>query len=136
LNKTCFNGLYRVNRQGRFNVPFGRYKNPRLVDEELLRTVSAVLKDARIICDDYKTVLRENARSGDFIFLDPSYLSISEYADFKRYTKDQFYEEDHVELADEVERLHELGCHVILTNSNHPLVHYVFGRIRFAGTGF
>ncbi len=123
LNRTCFNGLYRVNKSGYFNVPFGRYKNPKIIDEEALKAASAILKKTTIICGDYKTVLRENARAGDFIFLDPPYLPISEYADFKRYTKEQFDEEDHVELADEVKRLHELGCHVVLTNSNHPLVH-------------
>ena len=73
-------------------------------------------------------MLKENARAGDFIFLDPPYLPVSEYADFKRYTKEQFYEEDHIELAEEVQRLHELGCHVILTNSNHPLVHEQYGQ--------
>jgi DNA adenine methylase len=92
LNRTCFNGLYRVNKSGQFNVPFGRYKNPKIIDEDALKAASAL-------------------------------LPVSEYADFKRYTKEQFYEEDHVELAAEVNRLHELGCHVILTNSNHPLVH-------------
>jgi len=123
LNRTCFNGLYRVNKSGGFNVPFGRYKNPKIIDEASLRTASELLQNTSIICGDYKTVLKENAREGDFIFLDPPYLPISEYSDFKRYTKEQFYEEDHVELAEEVKRLHELGCHVILTNSNHPLVH-------------
>lgn len=123
LNRTCFNGLYRVNKSGGFNVPFGRYKNPRIIDEEALKVASAMLRDTTIICGDYKAVLKENALPGDFIFLDPPYLPVSEYADFKRYTKEQFYEEDHVELAAEVNRLHELGCHVILTNSNHPLVH-------------
>jgi DNA adenine methylase len=123
LNRTCFNGLYRVNKSGQFNVPFGRYKNPKIIDEENLKVTSDILKKNTIICGDYKTVLKENAQPGDFIFLDPPYLPVSEYADFKRYTKEQFYEEDHVELAAEVNRLHELGCHVILTNSNHPLVH-------------
>ncbi len=123
LNRTCFNGLYRVNRQGRFNVPFGRYKNPKILDEASLQAASILLRDTTIICGDYKSVLREHAQQGDFIFLDPPYLPVSEYADFKRYTKEQFYEEDHVELAAEVARLHDLGCHVILTNSNHPLVH-------------
>ena len=70
--------------------------------------------------------VKEYAEPGDFIFLDPPYLPISEYSDFKRYTKEQFYEEDHVELAKEVKRLQELGCHVILTNSNHPLVHELY----------
>jgi DNA adenine methylase len=123
LNRTCFNGLYRVNKSGQFNVPFGRYKNPKIIDEDALKAASALLSNTTIICGDYKTVLKENAQTGDFIFLDPPYLPVSEYADFKRYTKEQFYEEDHVELAAEVKRLHELGCHVILTNSNHPLVH-------------
>lgn len=123
LNRTCFNGLYRVNKSGQFNVPFGRYKNPKIMDEEALKAASAILSNTTIICGDYKTVLRENAQPGDFIFLDPPYLPVSEYSDFKRYTKEQFYEEDHVELAAEVMRLHELGCHVILINSNHPLVH-------------
>ena len=123
LNKTCFNGLYRVNKSGQFNVPYGRYASPKIVDEDALRAASALLKETRIICGDYKTVLREHTQSGDFVFLDPPYLPISEYADFRRYTKEQFYEEDHAELASEVKRLHELGCHVILTNSNHPLVH-------------
>jgi DNA adenine methylase len=123
LNRTCFNGLYRVNKSGQFNVPFGRYKNPKIMDKEALKAASAILSNTTIICGDYKIVLRENAQPGDFIFLDPPYLPISEYSDFKRYTKEQFYEEDHVELAAEVMRLHELGCHVILTNSNHPLVH-------------
>jgi DNA adenine methylase len=123
LNRTCFNGLYRVNKSGQFNVPFGRYKNPKIVDEDALKAASTLLSTTTIICGDYKTVLKEHAQPGDFIFLDPPYLPVSEYADFKRYTKEQFYEEDHVELAAEVNRLHELGCHVILTNSNHPLVH-------------
>ncbi|MCX7093530.1 MAG: Dam family site-specific DNA-(adenine-N6)-methyltransferase [Methylobacter sp.] len=123
LNRTCFNGLYRVNKNGQFNVPFGGYKNPKILDESVLRAASFLLKRTTILCGDYKTVLRDNAQPNDFIFLDPPYLPVSEYSDFKRYTKEQFYEEDHVELAAEVKRLHELGCHVILTNSNHPLVH-------------
>lgn len=126
LNKTCFNGLYRVNKSGKFNVPFGRYKNPKIIDENALKAAAILLKNTTIICEDYKTVLKENAQHGDFIFLDPPYLPISEYSDFKRYTKEQFYEEDHIELANEVTRLHELGCYIILTNSNHPLVHELY----------
>lgn len=126
LNKTCFNGLYRVNQKGQFNVPFGRYKAPKFCDEETLYTASEILKKTTIICGDYLSVLKKYAEPGDFIFLDPPYLPISEYSDFKRYTKEQFYEEDHVELAGEVRRLHELGCHVLLTNSNHLLVHELY----------
>ena len=126
LNRTCFNGLYRVNKQGRFNVPFGRYKNPKICDEEGLRAASEVLKKAEILCGDYILVLEHYAQPGDFVFLDPPYLPISEYSDFKRYTKEQFYEEDHIELAKMVMTLHERGCHIILTNSNHPLVHELY----------
>jgi DNA adenine methylase len=122
LNRTCFNGLYRVNKRGEFNVPFGRYKNPRICNAEAIYAASAALQGVSIVHGDYKSVLLSHAKKGDCVFLDPPYLPVSEYADFKRYTKEQFYEEDHRELAAEVERLHKLGCHVILTNSNHPLV--------------
>lgn len=128
LNHTCFNGLYRVNKKGQFNVPFGKYKNPNICDVEALYTASEALQHATIVCGDYLDVLKQYAEPGDFIFLDPPYLPISEYSDFKRYTKEQFYEEDHVDLAKEVQRLHELGCHVVLTNSNHPLVHELYSQ--------
>lgn len=126
LNKTCFNGLYRVNKQGQFNVPYGKYKKPKICDEDGLKAASVALKKADILCEDYLLVLEHYAQPGDFIFLDPPYLPISEYADFKRYTKEQFYEEDHVELAKMIMSLRERGCHVILTNSNHPLVHELY----------
>lgn len=126
LNKTCFNGLYRVNKKGQFNVPFGKYKNPKICDENGLRAASEILKKAEIICGDYLLVLEHYAQPGDFIFLDPPYLPISDYSDFKRYTKEQFYEEDHVELAKMVMALHKRGCYVILTNSNHPMVHELY----------
>lgn len=126
LNRTCFNGLYRVNKQGKFNVPYGKYVNPRICDEEGLKAASEALKKAEILCGDYLLVLDHYAQAGDFVFLDPPYLPISEYADFKRYTKEQFYEEDHVELAKMIMRLQERGCHVVLTNSNHPLVHELY----------
>lgn len=126
LNRTCFNGLYRVNKQGQFNVPYGKYKNPKICQPEMLRAVSNALQGIEILCGDYKDVLSKTAKSGDFIFLDPPYLPVSKYSDFKRYTKEQFYEEDHRELAEEVKRLQELGCHVVLANSNHPLVHELY----------
>lgn len=126
LNRTCFNGLYRVNRKGQFNTPFGKYKNPTICDEELLRVVSKQLQKATIICGDYLDVLKQYALPGDFVFLDPPYVPVSKYADFKRYTKEQFNEDDHRNLAEEVKRLQKLGCYVILTNSDHPLVHELY----------
>lgn len=126
LNKTCFNGLYRVNRSGQFNTPFGKYKNPKICDIEALRLASEALRKAEILCGDYILVLEHYAQPGDFVFLDPPYLPISENSDFKRYTKEQFYEDDHVELAKMIGTLRERGCYVILTNSNHPLVHQLY----------
>jgi len=126
LNRTCFNGLYRVNKKGQFNVPFGHYKNPNLCDEKLIISCSKALSEAKVVHSDYKETLLKYAEAGDLVYLDPPYLPVSKYSDFKRYTKEQFYEEDHIELAGEVRRLQELGCHVILTNSNHPLVHQLY----------
>lgn len=122
LNKTCYNGLYRVNKKGQFNVPFGHYKKPNFCNEQLIMAASEILGNTVIEHGDYMDVLKKHAEPGDFVFLDPPYLPVSKYSDFKRYTKEQFYEEDHIELANEVHRLHDMGCHVILTNSNHPLV--------------
>lgn len=128
LNKTCFNGLYRVNRKGQFNTPFANYKNPTICDAEALRKASRTLASATIVCGDYTEVLAKYAEPGDFVFLDPPYIPVSEYSDFKRYTKEQFEISDHSRLAIEFSRLHALGCHVLLTNSNHPLVHELYGQ--------
>ena len=130
LNHTCFNGLYRLNRKGQFNTPYGRYKNPTICNAEKIIAAAEVLKNAEIVCGDYLDVLKKYAKKGDFIFLDPPYVPISEYADFKRYTKEQFYDSDQRNLAEEVHRLVELGCKVMLTNSNHPLVHELYGRYK------
>lgn len=122
LNKTCFNGLYRVNRKGQFNVPYGRRSNPVICDEPTLRNASKVLQNAVIEQGDFQEVLARHAKPGDFVFLDPPYLPVSKNADFKRYTPAQFCEDDHIRLAREVDRLHDMGCSVVLTNSTNPLV--------------
>lgn len=122
LNHTCYNGLYRVNKSGGFNTPFGGYKKPNICDEAALRAASEALKKAIIVCGDYQEVLREYAETGDFVFLDPPYLPVTPSGDFKRYTKEQFYEDDHRQLAETIKGLEEKGCRVVLTNSNHPLV--------------
>ncbi|QKJ23666.1 Dam family site-specific DNA-(adenine-N6)-methyltransferase [Poseidonibacter lekithochrous] len=126
LNKTCFNGLYRVNKKGLFNTPYGRYKNPNFVNEDGIFAASQMLSNTTFENLGYKETLHLHAKEGDFIFLDPPYLPIGKYEDFKRYTKEGFYEEDHKELAKEVKRLSEIGCHVILTNSNSPLVYDLY----------
>ena len=127
LNHTCFNGLYRVNKKGEFNAPFGRYKKPNICDIPTLLKASAILKSATIVCGDYLDVLEKYARKGDFAFLDPPYVPISHNSDFKRYTKEQFHEDDHRRLAGIVEKLSHRGCHIVLTNSNHPLVTELYG---------
>jgi len=126
LNKTAFNGLYRVNKKGQFNVPFGYYKNPKILDEDQLLAASKLLKKTKILLGDFKDVLCENAKKGDFIFLDPPYLPVSKYSDFKRYTKEQFHEKDQISLANLVNKLSKKGCHILLTNSNHPLIHELY----------
>lgn len=122
LNRLCFNGLYRVNRKGIFNVPYGRYKNPKVCFPNELRIASRLLKSCTICCGDYKEILSIYAEKGDFIFIDPPYLPISKYSDFKRYTPNQFHESDHIELAEKVKALHKKGCHILVTHSNHPLI--------------
>lgn len=126
LNRLCFNGLYRVNRKGQFNVPYGNYLNPKMPDCQTLVASGKALSRALIVKDDYITVLLNHAAPGDFVFLDPPYIPISRYSDFKRYTAEPFQEDDHHKLAAEVHRLSHLGCHVVLTNSNHPLVHELY----------
>lgn len=126
LNKTCFNGLYRVNRKGQFNVPFGHYKNPKILDKKALTEASELLKKTTILCADYKDVLEKYAKPGDFVFLDPPYVPVGKYSDFKRYTKEQFYEDDHRQLAKEFQKLTENKVYSILTNSNTELVHDLY----------
>lgn len=127
LNKTCFNGLYRVNRKGLFNTPYANNKRTVFCDATEIRKASSLLKSAEIICGDFHEILMEYAKEGDFIFLDPPYVPVSKYADFKRYTKEQFGEADQRKLAEDVTVLYEKGCRVMLTNSNHPLVYELFG---------
>lgn len=131
LNKTCFNGLYRVNKKGMFNTPFGNYKNPVICDEDRLRNASKILSKATLVCGDFLDVLKSYAKSGDFVFLDPPYVPVGKYGDFKRYTKEQFYDHNQIELADEVKRLVNLGCYVILTNSNHPLCRELYSEFKY-----
>jgi DNA adenine methylase len=129
LNKTCFNGLYRVNSRGQFNVPFGSYKNPRTCDEENLRAVSAALKHVTLRCEPFKTAL-QSARAGDFVYLDPPYQPLSATSNFTSYTSKCFGEADQRELANAVRQLHERGCHFMLSNSDNELIHELYEGFR------
>lgn len=126
LNRACFNGLYRVNRDGAFNVPWGRYRRRYEVDRSAFAQARAALARAEIQLGDYRSILLERSRAGDFIFLDPPYVPIGPYADFKRYTRDQFRDRDHVEMASLARELSGRGCDILITNSNHPLVHDLY----------
>ncbi|HVS94532.1 MAG TPA: Dam family site-specific DNA-(adenine-N6)-methyltransferase [Mucilaginibacter sp.] len=121
LNKTCFNGLFRVNKKGVFNVPFGKRNGP-FLNKGLLEGASNYLKHTDIYHADYKEILQQHARSGDLIFLDPPYQPVGKFSDFKRYTKEFFYEKDQIELSILFKELVNKGCFVILTNSEHPLI--------------
>lgn len=119
LNKTAFNGLYRVNSKGGFNVPFGKYKNPKICDEENLRFVSKALKKAKLLNEDFKVVLKY-ARKGSFVYLDPPYFPLSGKPSFTSYTPNNFSKEDHDRLYEVFKKLDSRGCHVMLSNSYNP----------------
>jgi DNA adenine methylase len=101
LNRTCYNGLYRVNRQGKFNVPMGRYKNPTVCNSDNLRNVSDSLRqtEANISVRDYKEFSFNNMGEGDFIYLDPPYSPTSRTSSFTGYTNSGFKDKDQEELA-------------------------------------
>jgi DNA adenine methylase Dam len=121
LNKTCFNGLYRVNKKGEFNVPYGK-RTGEFLNRDLLRSANCALQNTVILNANYLTVLQSYAEAGDFVFLDPPYYPVSKYSDFQRYTKEFFYHDDQIALKNEFDRLVNLGCWVVLTNSDHPFV--------------
>jgi len=131
LNKTCFNGLYRVNRSGQFNVPFGKYRNPRIVDEEKLRSVSKILRRGRIdiSCLDFEPALKR-ARAGDFVYLDPPYQPLSSTSKFTSYTKSNFDEAAQIRLAAVFQSLDARGVFVLLSNSNSELVRKLYADYR------
>jgi DNA adenine methylase len=117
LNKTAFNGLYRVNKNGGFNVPWGKYKNPTICDEKNLRAVSLVLRRAEFVCGDFEYVVRD-ARKGDLVYFDPPYVPTSSTANFTSYSEGKFNLNEHVRLRDCAIRLKEEGVHVMVTNSD------------------
>ena len=125
LNRTGFNGMYRVNKNGQFNVPFGRYKNPLICDENNLRKVSEVLQGITITHRDYKDVL-ELAKIGDFIYFDPPYYPLNPTSSFTAYTAKGFFEKEQIQLRDTFVKLHERGCFVMLSNSDTPFINELY----------
>jgi len=118
LNKTCFNGLYRVNRKGAFNVPFGSYKKPRIVDEDTLRAVSEYFQENEIIFynKDYRDILKQ-LPSESFVYLDPPYDIVSKTSNFVGYTKGGFGRDEQIQLRDTCVSLTKRGVKFMLSNS-------------------
>ena len=127
LNRTCYNGLYRVNRMGRFNVPFGRYENPTICDEENLLTINQVLhwSSAKLLAVDYREATKD-AGKGDFVYLDPPYQPVSATANFTSYTDSGFSFDDQIRLGDWFRELDRRGCRVLLSNSSNGKVRRIY----------
>ena len=130
LNRTCYNGLYRVNSRGQFNVPHGRYANPRILDGPGLAAASAALQRAELSGDDFATACA-HARAGDFVYLDPPYYPLSATARFTDYTIAAFGPAQHERLRDTFEELTRRGVHALLSNSDHEAV-----RGLYEGSGY
>jgi DNA adenine methylase len=129
LNKTGFNGLYRVNRKGEFNVPFGRYTNPTICDEENLVAVGRVLQQAALTSLDFEQTVTP-AKCGDVVYFDPPYVPLSTTSNFTTYTAGGFGLKDQKRLRDVAKKLDARGVHVLLSNSDTPLVRKLYAGFR------
>jgi DNA adenine methylase len=118
LNKTCYNGLYRVNNAGEFNSPFGRYKNPNIVNEPIIKAVSNYLNlnDIKIYSGDYEDGL-QNIKKNSFVYLDPPYDPVSESANFTGYIQGGWEAEDQIRLKEVCDKLNDKGVKFLLSNS-------------------
>ena len=127
LNRTCFNGLYRVNSKGKFNVPLGRYSNPNIVQEENLHSVNEFLNQNKIIikCQDFSPTV-EKVKKGDFVYFDPPYQPVSKTANFTSYTNSNFGLNDLKRLAKVSNQLTKKGVNVLLSNSSSKQVRELF----------
>lgn len=117
LNKTCFNGLYRVNKRGLFNVPMGAYKNPLICDEKNLRAVAKKLQNVTVVCGDYRdsaSFIDENT----FVYFDPPYRPLTDTANFTAYTENLFNDEEQIELAKFVDAMDKKGAKIVVSNSD------------------
>jgi DNA adenine methylase len=125
LNRTCFNGLWRVNSGGKFNVPFGKYKNPRILDRDVLRAASRALAGVEIVSRDFADVTRALGRR-DFVYLDPPYVPVSRTASFTSYAKDGFTPADQERLAGELVALKRRGAQAMLSNADTPVTRELY----------
>lgn len=125
LNRTCYNGLYRENQSGEFNVPFGRYKNPLICDEPNLLAVSNVLRDVDISCRPFSSVLK-TAKAGDLVYFDPPYFPVSSTSNFTSYHRDGFGAKDQADLRCVFVELANRGVNVLLSNSDVPFIRQLY----------
>lgn len=125
LNKTAYNGLYRVNRANRFNVPFGRYANPKTCDEPTLRECSNALAGTELLVEDFEVAVAR-AESGDFVYFDPPYVPLSTTSSFTSYTSLGFGPAEHTRLRDAARKLKERGVRVLLSNSSASFVRELY----------
>ncbi len=121
LNKTCYNGMYRENSKGQFNVPFGTYKNPTILDTENLKEVSEKLKKVTLLVGSFRDAVK-TAKKGDFIYFDPPYYPVTKTANFTSYTSNAFLEREQEELKRVFVELDKRGCYVMLSNSHTEFI--------------
>lgn len=129
INKAGFNGLWRVNKSGKCNVPFGRHVNPTICDESRLLAASMALHGVTVRLDDF-AVVELDAKPGDLVYFDPPYVPVSETASFTSYASGGFGPDDQRRLADLVRRLASRGVHVVVSNSDAPFVHELYAEHR------
>ena len=125
LNRTCFNGLYRVNSKGEFNVPFGNYSNPRIVDEENILNCSTILQKTEINCADFSAILKY-VKKGDFVYFDPPYVPLNETSSFTSYTKEGFDIDMQFKLRDVCDELDSKGVKFLLSNSDTAIINELY----------
>jgi len=121
LNRTCYNGLYRVNSKGQFNVPMGRYKNPEILYEKALRSAHEALQNVCVEVRDFRTIV-DLAQPGDFFYFDPPFDPLSKTSNFTSYTAGSFRDQDQKDLASVFTRLTGKGCYCMLSNSYTPFI--------------
>ncbi len=125
LNKTCFNGIFRVNAKGKFNVPYGRKESPAIPDGAKLVTVAAALKSASLRALSFEQALENSAR-GDFVYLDPPYPPLNGTAYFTHYTSERFSVQDQRNVAERVHELDRRGCLLMISNADTPLIRRLY----------
>jgi DNA adenine methylase len=130
LNRTGYNGLYRVNRSGKFNVPFGRYARPNICDENRLRAVSHALDGVTLKVADFEASIK-GCRAGDVVYFDPPYVPVSATARFAEYHHTAFGDTEHRRLADLFGQLWERGVHTVLSNSDTPLTRALYADYQY-----